>query len=298
MFCQCLALPSSGKLLLLGGWDPNTLEPVPHVYILDFIGGEACKWRRGASMSVPRSFFACAVAGPSNSNVCVAGGHDSQKNALRSAEVYDVETDQWKMLPDMMEERDECQGLAWDGESKFWVVSGYGTEAQGQFRSDAERYDLESGCWSKVEGVWPFPNTSPRGDTTTVSTNDKKHQWWCFMGGEQQQQLSRQVKVDDSNRWEIISSIPLPNCITGTIPCVTTLGYVAQEEGNQKNIHRVFVMSGSGGRGSSTLACGDCDGGGAFISDGYSKNSTINWKHIHTPVGFSGFPYSASSLII
>ncbi|CAK7325028.1 unnamed protein product [Dovyalis caffra] len=236
MFCQCLALPSSGKLLLLGGWDPTTLEPVPHVYILDLIGttGAACKWRRGASMSVPRSFFACAVIGPST--VCVAGGHDSQKNALRSAEVYDVETDQWKMLPDMIEERDECQGLAWEGDSKFWVASGYGTESQGQFRSDAEFYDLYTGRWSKVDGVWPFSSTSPRGATTTICVNRRdKHQWLWFLGSEQQSQQQQQsrevVKVGDNIRLEIVSSIPLPNCITGTTPCVTTLDYVGQEGG-------------------------------------------------------------------
>ncbi|KAG5242229.1 F-box/kelch-repeat protein [Salix suchowensis] len=298
MFCQCLALPSSGKLLLLGGWDPTTLEPVPHVFILDFIGttGAACNWRRGASMSVPRSFFACAVIG--SSTVCVAGGHDSQKNALRSAEVYDVETDQWKMLPDMIEERDECQGLTWEGDSKFWVVSGYGTESQGQFRSDAEFYDLYAGCWSKVDGVWPFSSASPRGATTAVHANRDKHQWLCFLGGDQQRQQNRVVvKVSDTVILEIVSSIPLPNCITGTTPCVTAFDYVGQG-GTRKNKHRLFVMSGGGGRGSSALACGDCDGEGAFISDENSNDGTIKWKHIYTPVGFSGFPHSASSIII
>ncbi|KAB5548526.1 hypothetical protein DKX38_011932 [Salix brachista] len=246
MFCQCLALPSSGKLLLLGGWDPTTLEPVPHVFILDFIGttGAACNWRRGASMSVPRSFFACAVIG--SSTVCVAGGHDSQKNALRSAEVYDVETDQWKMLPDMIEERDECQGLTWEGDSQVL------------------------GCeWIR--------HRKPRAV--------------------QRQQNRVVVKVSDTIILEIVSSIPLPNCITGTTPCVTTFDYVGQG-GTRKNKHRLFVMSGGGGRGSSALACGDCDGEGAFISDENSNDGTIKWKHIYTPVGFSGFPYSASSIII
>lgn len=246
-------------------------------------------------MSVPRSFFACGVVGPST--VCVAGGHDSQKNALRSAEVYDVETDQWEMLPDMIEERDECQGLSWEGDSKFWVVSGYGTESQGQFRSDVEFYDRHSGCWSKIDGVWPFSTTSPRVVTTTVCVSRDKYQWSWFLGGEQQsqQQQSREVvKVSDNIRLEIVSSIPLPNCITGTTPCVTALDYVGQEGGN----HRLFVMSGGGGRGSSTLACGECEGEGAFLSDGYGNNGTIKWRHIHTPVGFSGFPYSASSLVI
>ena len=117
------------------------------------------------------------------------------------------------------------------------------------------------------------------------------------MGGEQQsqQQQSREaVKVRDNVRLEIVSSTPLPNCITGTTTCVTALDYVGQEDRN----HRLFVMSGGGGRVSSTLDCGECDGEGAFISDENSNDGTIKWKHIYTPVGFSGFPYSASSIII
>uniref|UniRef100_A0A6N2LN80 Uncharacterized protein n=1 Tax=Salix viminalis TaxID=40686 RepID=A0A6N2LN80_SALVM len=188
--------------------------------------------------------------------------HDSQKNALRSAEADDVETDQWKMLPGMIEERDEFQGLSWEGDSMFWVVSGY----------------------------------SYRAATGTGCVNRDKYQWSWFLGGEQQsqQQQSREaVKVSDNVRLEIVSSTPLPNCITGTTTCVTALDYVGQEDRN----HRLFVMSGGGGRLSSTLDCGERDGEGAFLSDGYSNNGTIMWKHIHTPVGFSGFPYSASSLI-
>jgi hypothetical protein len=42
------------------------------------------------------------------STVFVAGGHDNQKNALQSAEVYDANADKWRTLPAMAEERDEC----------------------------------------------------------------------------------------------------------------------------------------------------------------------------------------------
>ncbi|KAJ0035132.1 hypothetical protein Pint_26495 [Pistacia integerrima] len=165
MFCQCVTLQSCGKLLLLGGWDPTTLEPVPDVYVLDMVKGPS--WRRAAPMLVARSFFACAVVG--GSKVFVAGGHDNQKNALKSAEVYDVEADEWRMLPEMEEERDECQGMCLDGDDRFWVVSGYGTESQGRFRDDAECYDPATGIWSKIDGVWPFPSISPRGTTTPIA---------------------------------------------------------------------------------------------------------------------------------
>jgi hypothetical protein len=65
------------------------------------------------------------------SMVFVAGGHDNQKNALQAAEVYDANADEWRTLPAMAEERDECQGISWEEDSRFWVVSGYSTDSQG-----------------------------------------------------------------------------------------------------------------------------------------------------------------------
>lgn len=291
MFCQCLAIPNSGKLLLLGGWDPDTLEPVSDVYILDLIGG--ARWRRAASMSVARSFFACGLVG--QSMVYVAGGHDNQKNALQSAEVYDVNADEWRLLPPMAEERDECQGLSWEGDSRFWVLSGYSTEDQGRFRSDAECYDPKTESWSRIEGVWPFPNVSPRGLTTTTTvSNYSNHQYqlWGFLGGQQED-----VKV--------LKSIQLPKGINGTSLCVTALGH------DKEHQERIFVVSSSGGgdRGvlssSSSSSCGECEceceGEGAYIVEreiNGKGGSTTKWNHVHTPVAFAGFPYSASYLFI
>ncbi|GKU92280.1 hypothetical protein SLEP1_g6030 [Rubroshorea leprosula] len=285
MFCQCLALGSSGKLMLLGGWDPVTLEPVADVYILDLVSGGG-RWRRAAPMSVPRSFFACAVV--SGTKVYVAGGHDDQKNALRSAEVYDVEEDRWEMLPDMAEERDECQGLSWDGDSRFWVVSGYGTERQGEFGSDAECYDPETGSWYKVEGVWPFSRTSPRGCTAAVSSGQQR-QWWWFLGSEQEEQ--QQHEEAKEKPWKTVSTIKLSRSIIGTPPCVTNLAYGTREDG-----HRVFVMSSRGGGGGDNCG-GGCEGETGFIME-RERNGNTKWNHVHTPMEFSGFPFSASSFIV
>ncbi|KAM0940061.1 putative F-box/kelch-repeat protein KMD1/2 [Dioscorea sansibarensis] len=108
------------------------------------------EWRRavGAVPVFARSFFGCGVA---EGRVYVAGGHDSQKNALKTAEVYDVENDEWVELPDMGEERDECQGVGVGG--RFWAVSGYGTEGQGRFDPAAECYDPATERWTMIEGV-------------------------------------------------------------------------------------------------------------------------------------------------
>ncbi|KAB1218201.1 F-box/kelch-repeat protein SKIP20 [Morella rubra] len=317
MFCQCVALPASGKLLLLGGWDPNTLEPVPDVYVLDLIGG--ARWRRAAPMLVARSFFACGAVG--QSTVYVAGGHDNQKNALRSAEVYDTNTDEWRMLPPMAEERDECQGLSWEGDSRFWVVSGYSTDSQGRFRSDAECYDPVTGSWTRVGGVWPYPSVSPRGLTTTVTNSNRSNsrghqnqcQWWWFLGSQQQQQYNGRVKESDiSNKiiWDVENSVQLPRGINGTsFACVNALGLdqdqCSVDDPNQQ-MQWIFLMgSGGGGRGTSSAAvtCGDCEceGEGAYILEWKRDSkggSTSKWNHVHTPAAFSGFPYSASSLLI
>ncbi|KAF8402445.1 hypothetical protein HHK36_013401 [Tetracentron sinense] len=176
LFCQCVALPSSGKLLLLGGWDPTTLHSVADVHVFDFIRGGG--WRRGTPMSVERSFFACAAVGPSS--VYVAGGHDNQKNALRSAEVYDADADEWRTLPEMCEERDECQGLCCEGDgdgdsSRFWVVSGYGSERQGRFLTDGECYDPVSASWTKVE--FPLSSSEQRG----LGIGMEYWRWWKML---------------------------------------------------------------------------------------------------------------------
>ncbi|KAF5452828.1 hypothetical protein F2P56_027791 [Juglans regia] len=309
MFCQCVALPASGKLLLLGGWDPNTLEPVPDVYVLDLIG--CSRWRRAAPMSVARSFFACGIVG--QSTVYVAGGHDNLKNALRSAEVYDADADKWRTLPPMAEERDECQGLSWEGDSRFWVVSGYSTDSQGRFRSDAECYDPVTGSWSRIDGVWPYSSLSPRGLTANVTitnennTSGHQYQWWWFLGSQQQPQDNVGVKdqTDNCNNliWKVVNSVQLPSEINGTtsVLCVINALGLTQDQcfmnSRNQQRQRIFFMSsgGAGGRGtsSSSLTCGECkrEGEGAYIL-------TTKWNHICTSHAFSGFPHSASCLVI
>lgn len=132
------------RLVVVGGWDPETWAPTDSVLVYDFLTGA---WRRGAAMPGPRrSFFACAAVG---GKVFVAGGHDEEKNALRSALAYDPDADAWAALPDMAEERDEPRGLCVDG--KFLVVGGYPTPAQGRFVGSAEWFDPAAWAWGPVQ---------------------------------------------------------------------------------------------------------------------------------------------------
>lgn len=153
LFCQLASW--EGKLVVMGGWDPASYEPVTDVYVYD-IGMQ--RWRQGKDMPAKMSFFA---AGSYAGRVYIAGGHDENKNALRTSWVYDLRLDEWTELAQMSRERDECEGVVIGNE--FWVVSGYGTENQGDFDGSADVYQFESGMWIRVEGVWE-PGRCPRSN--------------------------------------------------------------------------------------------------------------------------------------
>ncbi|KAJ4970943.1 hypothetical protein NE237_004042 [Protea cynaroides] len=152
LFCRLSSV--DGKLVVMGGWDPTSWDPVKDVFVYDF---RARQWRKGKDMPSKRSFFA---AGAVEGKVFVAGGHDEGKNALSSAWAYDVRTDEWEELSHLTEERDECEGVVVGNE--FWVVSGYGTENQGRFKRSAEVYQLGLNRWRRVEEVW-VGDRCPRG---------------------------------------------------------------------------------------------------------------------------------------
>ncbi|XP_047328840.1 F-box/kelch-repeat protein At2g44130-like [Impatiens glandulifera] len=151
LFCQIAS--SEGKLVLMGGWDPVSYDPVSSVFVFDFV---TRRWRRGKDMPSRRSFFAIGAV---DCKVLIAGGHDVNKNALDSAWAYDVRKDEWSELPKMSHERDECEGLVIGDE--FWVISGYMTEFQGAFEASAEVYNLETQQWRRVESAWT-PGQCPR----------------------------------------------------------------------------------------------------------------------------------------
>ncbi|XP_027347847.1 F-box/kelch-repeat protein At1g15670-like [Abrus precatorius] len=144
LFCQLAGC--EGKLVLIGGWDPLSYEPLTAVFVYDFRTSE---WRRGSDMPEKRSFFAI---GSDHGRVYVAGGHDENKNALSTAWAYDPRSDEWAGLAQMSRERDECEGVVVGDE--FWVVSGYATERQGMFEGSAEVLDFGSGRWRVVDGIW------------------------------------------------------------------------------------------------------------------------------------------------
>ncbi|KAL8456251.1 hypothetical protein ACS0TY_033642 [Phlomoides rotata] len=144
MFCQVAS--TEGKIILMGGWDPSSWEPVRDVFVYEFT---TQRWTQCADMPSIRSFFAIgAVEG----KIIVAGGHDESKNALNSSWIFDIKKNEWSELSRMSDERDECEGVVMG--SELWVVSGYGTETQGAFNNSADVYDIGSGQWRRVEEAW------------------------------------------------------------------------------------------------------------------------------------------------
>lgn len=102
-----------GKLFVMGGWDPRSDGVSADVYMLD-LGGGLWQWEKRRSMHTAKAFFFCkSVAG----KIYVVGGcslHDGPLKEPRP-EVYDVENDQWELLPSISLSR-LFHGLAVAGE--------------------------------------------------------------------------------------------------------------------------------------------------------------------------------------
>ncbi|XP_010254205.1 PREDICTED: F-box/kelch-repeat protein At1g80440-like [Nelumbo nucifera] len=198
LFCQCAGV--GRKLVVIGGWNPTTWEVSKAVFVFDFVSGG---WRRGGDMpGASRSFFACAS--DSDRMVFVAGGHDEEKNALKSAMLYDVAKDEWTPLPDMDRQRDECKGIFHAG--RFLVIGGYSTEMQGRFERSAEAFDVATWQWGQVEGdvldIGSCPGT-------------------CVVGGEGKLYRCRagHMAVSDGVTWRSVAELPAdirvsPNVVT------------------------------------------------------------------------------------
>ncbi|WOL08134.1 hypothetical protein Cni_G16886 [Canna indica] len=182
------------ELVVIGGWDPETWAASDGVYIYDFTTGA---WRRGAPMPGPRrSFFACAASADLRT-VFVAGGHDEEKNALRSAMAYDLAADAWTPMPDMAQDRDECRGAFLRG--AFHVIGGYPTEAQGRFSRSAEAFDVAAWRWGPVEEDKLEAGTCPRA----CVADDGGRLYACRPGGG-----IAALSEDESGSWRVVAEVP------------------------------------------------------------------------------------------
>ncbi|MCE3215385.1 hypothetical protein HAX54_002176 [Datura stramonium] len=185
----CRIIGAGSDLVVIGGCDPVTWRVMDCVFVYNFISGS---WRRGADMpGQPRLFFGCAS--DSDRTILVAGGHDDEKNALKSVLSYDVVKDEWFTLPDMVMERDECKVVFHKG--KFHVIGGYPTCAQGHFEKDAEVFDFPTWQWSLEDDFLGAVNTSPH----TCTEGDDGRVYMCRDGD---------VAVKEHATWQKLARLP------------------------------------------------------------------------------------------
>ncbi|XVF26704.1 hypothetical protein REPUB_Repub14bG0041300 [Reevesia pubescens] len=190
-FCQIVAV--GHDLVVMGGLNPVTWEVSGSVFVFNFL---TTKWRFGADMpGVRRSMFGCASS--DDGMVYVAGGHDDEKNALRSALAYDVAKDEWVPLPDMARERDECKGVFHRG--KFHAVGGYCTDMQGRFEKSAEVLDSATWRWDHVQNDFLEASMCPR---TCIGGNNVDMYMICE---------SDVVALKDA-KWQVIAELPGDVC--------------------------------------------------------------------------------------
>lgn len=252
VFAQCAAVGT--RVAVLGGWDPRTFEPVSDVHVLDAATGE---WRRGAPMRSARSFFACAEAG---GKIYVAGGHDKHKNALKTAEAYDAESDAWDPLPDMSEERDECDGMATVAGDRFLAVSGYRTARQGGFERDAEWFDPAARAWRRLERVRAPPSAAHVVVRGRV---------WCIEGNAMMEWMGTR------RGWTEVGPYP-PGLKAGTARAVCV--------GGGEKVVVTGALDGEDGGGRHAL----------WVFDVKTKN----WTVVRPPPEFAGFVFSVTSVRI
>lgn len=109
-------------------------------------------WSLGMTMHSPRCLFGSASLGE---KAILAGGCDLEGNILRTAEMYNSESQTWTVLPSMNKPRKMCSGIFMDG--KFYVIGGIGGTDM-RVLTCGEEFDLETGRWTEI------PNMSPVRD--------------------------------------------------------------------------------------------------------------------------------------
>ena len=103
-------------------------------------------WTRADPMNSPRCLFGSTSVGE---KAYVAGGSDSSRRILSSAEMYDSETHTWTPLPSMNRARYGCSGAFMDG--KFYVIGG--VTNNNKVLACGEEYDLERRSWRVIHNM-------------------------------------------------------------------------------------------------------------------------------------------------
>ncbi|KAF8397672.1 hypothetical protein HHK36_016593 [Tetracentron sinense] len=163
-------------------------------------------WVKCQGMNFPRCLFGSSSSG---SIAIVAGGSDKNGIILKSAELYNSESDRWALLPNMHSPRRMCSGFFMD--EKFYVIGGMSSPTVSL--TCGEEYDFQMRKWRKIEGMYPSVNKAAQAAqapplvavvdnqlyaveylTNMVKKYDKEKNTWTVLG-------RLPVRADSSNGW-------------------------------------------------------------------------------------------------
>ncbi|XP_031099527.1 F-box/kelch-repeat protein At1g26930-like [Ipomoea triloba] len=122
-------------------------------------------WSTGMQMNEPRCLFGSACQGEI---AIVAGGCDLQGKILSSAELYNSETGEWKLLPSLNKARKMCSGVFMDG--KFYVIGGIGGP-ETKLLTSGEEYNLETETWTEIPNMC-LPRTGETRENALPTTSE------------------------------------------------------------------------------------------------------------------------------
>lgn len=154
------------------------------------------QWAKGSMMHTPRCLYGWASCGQF---AYVAGGLTLSGELLQSAERYDPDCEQWKILPAMNQCRKFCSGCFMDG--KFYVIGGEGVDG---YLTSAEVYDPITKTWTVIPDMLPRESTpSFSGAPPLIAV--VKNELYAL------EAESNQLKVylKKSNSWKVLGEAPV-----------------------------------------------------------------------------------------
>lgn len=190
-------------------------------------------WRMGSEIPANRRRGGAGVAINGSKLYLVCGIKDGHRGDHKKwMDVYDLEADTWKQLPDAPRARDHFQAVYAHG--KVYALGGRTTvAADNPFKNTIgpiDVYDVANGTWSTLEQ--PLP-TKRAGNFTALVQNEI-----LVFGGESFTQEPAHAEVEALNihtgRWRFLPPMPVGRHGTGAI--IIAPGQIA-------------VSSGSGNRG-------------------------------------------------
>ncbi|MCO5558834.1 hypothetical protein L7F22_012422 [Adiantum nelumboides] len=148
---DCGIVCVSGKIFVMGGWDPRTGAICADMYMLDIAAG-LWRWEIVAPMHFRRACFHCIS--DAGRIYIVGGGSGSQNHDPDpDPEVYNVDNKTWELLPRVITSRYlHYNGLSFIKQANLLVAHGFCITERGELVRFRRAYSPEMCTWCDYEG--------------------------------------------------------------------------------------------------------------------------------------------------